>query len=171
MIKRLLVIGLVMATTFATANTRIAEQSRFQSIMLYTFAKYIEWPEAQRDGNFTIGVLGNTEVLDYLEKMAVNKSKGGQKIKIKRFKSAKNIEACHILFISADKSDQLQSARLVMALKSALIVSEAADMCKKGSDLNFVISEGKLRFEMNSNLTSKAGVQVSSELSKFAILI
>lgn len=46
--------------------------SKIKAIFIYNFTKYIEWPENQKQGDFVIGVLGNSNpnLNKELDKMA-----------------------------------------------------------------------------------------------------
>ena len=166
--KRIVFICLLAVAMMA--NTTSSDVGKFQSIFIYTFAKYIEWPTSKQQGDFVIGVFGDSPAFQHLEKMAANKTKGNQRIAVKKLKSAKEVGACHILFIGRNKSALLGAIKAT-APKNMLIVSDKPDMVGKGSDLNFVMKGDKLRFEMSNELLSHPELKVSTELSKFAIMI
>ena len=44
--------------------------SKMKSIFIMNFAKLIEWPESYRQGDFVVGVVGNTPLYLELIKMA-----------------------------------------------------------------------------------------------------
>jgi hypothetical protein len=52
-----------------------------------------------------------------------------------------------------------------------MVVSESDGAGMKGSDINFVIKDGKLAFELNQAAVSKKSLKVSMELSRLAILL
>ena len=55
--------------------------------------------------------------------------------------------------------------------QSILVVTEEPGLALKGSDINFIIKDGKLAFELNQASVTKQGLKVSNELSRLAILI
>ena len=166
-------VGLIAVLTLLSGivEANIQDNSKYQSLLMYNFAKYSEWGQEYKNGDFVIGVLGESDIYDHLSSLALNKRKGNQKIKVVKFKSHKEITSCHILFISHSNSDMLFNALKKVDKNNTLIVTEKSNMCKKGSDFNFVVKNNKLQFEMNRGTNSKANLKVSSELSKFAILI
>ena len=63
----------------------INSRGRMQSLFLYNFAsKYIEWPAPYKDGNFVIGILGDTPLLSELNTVTTAKKVFNQSIEIKK---------------------------------------------------------------------------------------
>ncbi|MDQ3394370.1 MAG: YfiR family protein [Bacteroidota bacterium] len=148
-----------------------AQDYKYHPSFIYNFTKYIEWPASYQTGDFVIAVLGDSEIIIELEKMAENKSVGSQKFVIKKLKSADEIEKCHLLFIPVSKSKELTQALLKLEGKPTLIVTEKPGMASQGSGINFVMMDGKWKFELNKSATEKSNLKVSSDLAKFAIII
>lgn len=148
-----------------------AQDYRVHSGFMYHFTKYIEWPAAKKSGDFVIGVVGNAAIIDPLNAMASAKTVGTQKIIIKRFSNVASVSDCHILFLSDDKTDEIEEASSKAKSKNILLVSEGNGLAKKGSSINFLIVDGKLKFELNKKTIQDTGLKVSSELLGLAILI
>ncbi|MCK4663551.1 MAG: YfiR family protein [Bacteroidales bacterium] len=148
-----------------------AQVPKLQSIFIYNFTKYIEWPASVRSGDFVIGILGNSPIEGELNNLAAAKKVGSQPIVIKIYKSADEIGVCHVLFIPSSKSDEIGKAVSKIGQKNTLIITEKEGMASKGSSINFVIRENKQKFELNMANTSKMGLKVSSSLQQLAILV
>jgi hypothetical protein len=163
---------LAMVLCFTGITQVHAQQDyRFHSVFMYNFTKYIQWPSSTQSGDFVIGVLGSSPILGELEKMAENKTVGAQKIVIKKFKSVGEISACQMLFIPSADSRDFDSALEKVKGKPTLILTEKNGLGQKGSGINFVLVDGKWKFELNENATQDAGLKVSKELSRLAILL
>ncbi len=148
-----------------------AQDYKYHPSYIYNFTKYIQWPTSYQSGDFVIAVLGDSPIIQELERMAENKSVGSQKFIIKKFKSVSEISKCHMLFIPVSKSKELSQALSVLAGQSTLVLTEKPGMASEGSGINFVLKEGKWKFELNKEATDKNSLKVSSELARFAILI
>lgn len=142
---------------------------RFHSVFIYNFTKYIQWPAENQSGDFIIGVLGNSPISGELEKMATNRTVGMQKIVIQRFKSASEVNNCHILFVPNTNTNDFASIQEKLKGKHTLVITEKTGMAHKGSGINFVQQDNKWKFELNEVATQNAGLKVSKELSKLAI--
>ena len=146
-----------------------AQTYKYHSLFIYNFTKYIQWPASYQSGDFVIGVLGNSPINDFLYDMVSNKSVGGQKFVIKKFNSPEEVGKCHMLYIPSSKSRHFDDIMASMAGKSTLIITEKPGLGSKGSAINFIIQDGKVKFELNRATTEKFGLKVSNELAKLAI--
>jgi len=138
---------------------------------MYNFTKYIQWPSSYQSGEFTIGVLGDSPIVEHLVSMAKVKSAGAQQFQIKIFNNISDIEDCHILFIPDEKSADLKKVNKKLQGKATLLISESDGLANEGSHINFVQIEGKWKFELNQAAAESANLKVSNELSRLAILI
>jgi hypothetical protein len=143
---------------------------RFHSIFIYNFTKYIQWPASHQSGDFIIAVVGNSPIIEELNKITANKTVGSQKIVVKRYKSASEIEDCHILFVPGS-GNNFDSVQEKLKGKSTLVITEKSGLAQKGSGINFILLENKWKFELNESATQSAGLKVSRELSQMAISV
>ena len=137
---------LMMIVSFQPAQ---AQKEKFHSIFIYNFSKYVKWPDAQSSGTFVIGVLGTSAIQKELQAMANTKKVNGMSIEIKQFTSVANIGDCHILYISSSENKEFDKVLSKTNNKSVLIVTDHPGMAKKGSAINFVEVDGKIKFELN----------------------
>jgi len=164
--KIILVTGFLLASYVSQAQIY-----NYYQIFIYNFAKYIQWPAEKQSGDFVIGVLGNSPITDKLKEMSQSKKVGIQSIKVVSFQNVDQISNCHILFIPVDQSNYFDAVKSKVQNTSTLLITEEKNLGKKGSNINFIVVDGKLRFELNKMETEKANLKVSSDLTKLAILI
>jgi hypothetical protein len=145
--------------------------SKIKATFIYNFTKYIEWPASYKQGNFIIGVIGNTTLIKDLNKMAVLKKAGNQPFEIKSFPSISSITKCHLLFVSSDNSVNLKEISQKIKNYSTLLVSEKPGCAKQGAAINFVIQDNKQKFELNKNNAEKYNLKIGSSLAGLAILV
>jgi hypothetical protein len=149
-----------------------AQKTKYQSIFIYNFIKYIKWPEAYNSGNFVIGVLGGSEIVSSLEQMAsAKKEANGMKLEIRTYQNSTDIDKCHILFVSDNHCNKLDEISSSISDEPILIVTDKPGMAQKGAAINFVEKDGKIKFELNQQKTTSKGLKVSSSLTSLAILI
>jgi hypothetical protein len=153
-------------------NTSFAQKAKYQSIFIYNFSKYVKWPENVGNGGFIIGVLGNSEIQKSLEDMAaMKKSTQGLNINIIKYSDISEIQSCHMLIVADNRLSSMPELQSMPELKNALIITDEPGMAKKGSTINFVEKDGKIRFELNSSEAVKKELKVSSSLTTLAILV
>lgn len=161
----------VLFVFLSAFNTTDAQDYKFHSVFMYNFTKYIQWPASYQSGDFVIGVLGDSPILESLEKMAESKTVGAQKFSIVRYKNVEEISKCHMLFIPSNRSKFLKDAIAKTNGQSTLIITEKNGLGTEGSNINFVLVDGKWKFELNKSATEKSNLKVSGDLAKLAILI
>ena len=144
---------------------------KFHTVFIYNFTKYIKWPDDAPAGNFVIGVLGKSGVVDPLKEMAATKTVNGKPIEVKVFNSIEEIKDCHIVFLPSDRSKDISSIRSKLADKPVLVISEKAGLAEQGSDINFIMSDGRWKFEVNQATTEMHRLKISQELIKFALKV
>jgi hypothetical protein len=148
-----------------------AQKEKFHSIFLYSFSKYVKWPEAQKSEKFVIGVVGASAIQKDLKSMAASKKVNGMPIEIKQFKSVSEITGCHILYVSASASGKIDQITTITQDQSVLIVTDKPGLAKKGAAINFVEVDGKIKFELNQQNAKSRGLKISGSLASLAILV
>jgi hypothetical protein len=144
---------------------------QLHSVFMYSFTRYIQWPDEYNKGDFEIVVLGDSPITDELKKLAQAKKVGDRSIRVTRINAVSEIKKCNILFVPADKSAQLPEVLIKIGSNSILLATEQPGLGMKGSAINFITKDGKLAFEMNQAVMNKQKLKASNELSRLAIVI
>ena len=166
--KRYLLVAIFSAFSSISG---MAQSYKMHTVFIFSFTRYIQWPDAYNGGDFEILVLGDSPIVEELKSMAQVKKVGDRAIKVTKINNVSEIRKCNILFIPAAKSPQIAEVLAKITTQSILVVSEEQGLGAKGSNVNFVTKDGKLAFELNQGATTKQGLKVSNELSRLAILI
>ncbi len=174
--RKLCIILLINSIVFSVivsgnVNEVVSLEDKLKAVFIYNFTKYIQWANNDTSGTFKIGVIGDSEIIIPLKEIGEKELVNNKKIEIKHCQNIWDIKDCNILFISASEKNQLQDILNKVEYENILTVSDSSGFAYEGVAINFVIVEGKLKFEINSNAINKAGLQVSSHLLKLAILI
>jgi hypothetical protein len=144
--------------------------SKIKAAFLYSFTRYFEWPNT--NGNFVIAIYGDHQnLINELNKMAISKMVGSQKIEIRHPQSIKELDKANILYILPDKSGSLAEAAGKFKGKGTLIITEKEGLAKVGSTINFIVQENKQNFELNKGNATKAGLKVSKNLDALAATV
>jgi len=168
--KRLLFICFIVALF---ANSTFAQKQKYQSLFIYNFTKYIQWPESYGSEKFVIGVIGDSEIFESLEEMASKKktTATGEELVIEKYESAEDMGHCNVLFLSSSAAGELSKIDKGAEAKPILIITESPGLATQGSVINFVELNDKIRFELNKKEAVNRGLIVSGELSSLAIVI
>ena len=155
------------------AHSVLAQTSSYKlhPVFIFSFTRYIQWPDGYNTGDFEIKVLGDSPIVEELNAMAKVKKAGDRTIKVTKIKTTGEIGQCNILFVPQAQSESVADALQKLGTKPTLIITEEPGMGGKGSDINFISRDGKLAFELNQAGVNKKGLKVSTELTRLAILI
>jgi len=148
-----------------------AKEYAFKAAFLFRFIEYIDWKNNNDPGTFNIAVLGKSPIIPQLNIIAAEQRAKNKKLVVKEYKNLDDVESCYILFVPEDCPYTIEAIASKFAGKPVLIVSEKEDYVKKGAHINFNISEGKLKFEINLKAVDKAGIKISSQLLQHAVII
>jgi hypothetical protein len=142
-----------------------------QANIIYRLTKYIDWKAVNKTDDFIIGVDGNEEAYKALTTATKNKFANEQKIKVRLIDNIKNVNDCNILFITDEASDDLKLLFQSTQNKPILIVTEKKGMALKGSCINFIVVDDKLKLEVNKTNIEDRNLKISKELLKLTILV
>lgn len=144
--------------------------ARLKSVFIYNFTRYIDWPTEYKTGSFVINMYGtNASMLSELNKMALTKTVGAQKIEIKNTTTLDGIGKCHILYVTPDVTTPISEILARVKGKATLIITEQPGYAKKGAAINFVVVDNRQKFELNQVNAEKNNLKVSSSLLALAI--
>lgn len=136
---------------------------------IYNFAKMIDWPSTEKEGNFIIGIYGKSTVYEELIKKYATKNIGNQKIEIKKLSSSPESSNIDLLYITKDKADEISSVLKSLKNEPILVITETEGALGKGSIINFIIVENQLKFELNLKEADKRKLTVGSRLKDLAL--
>jgi hypothetical protein len=144
-----------------------AQDHKFQSLFVYNFAKYIEWPSSKQQGDFVIGIVGGSAAVTQFKNVLEGKTKGTQKIVVQAINSPGAYTTCHMIFVTAEHNNAISKITAAVGQEPILIVTEKEGALKDGSSINMVIKNGKMAFEINEQLKNSK-LKVSSEVMRLA---
>lgn len=142
--------------------------SKMRAVFIMSFAKGIEWPVAYREGNFVVGVVGNSPLYNELIKMSRTKKVANQSLEIKKFDGVNDIAKCHILYVSENKSEEIAKVVTKVRSNSTLIITAKPGLVDKGSGINFIVKNYRTAYELNRNNVENHKLKVSSNLEALA---
>lgn len=140
------------------------------SLFVYNFMKYIEWPDG--NGEFVVGVLGDSPIIKELQNLAKTKKPRGRTLVVKKITTADEALNCHLVYVSDGKSSLLKQLTEKVKGKPVLIVGEREGLARKGAALSFMTDEDDtLKFEINKAALEKNGLKIPAVLSNLGIII
>ncbi len=165
-------LSFLFAGVFILAGITLhAQEARFVALSLYNFTKFFDWPEKHKDGDFIIGVVGNSQVFSELVEIANGKSVGVQKIVVRNFRNVEEVTDSHILYLAENQSRRVEQALVRISDSAPLIVTHSEGATNFGSAINFVVRNETMRFELKKTNATRFGLRIHSRLDNLAIII
>jgi len=150
----------------AQSESERALERRVKAAFLYRFTEFVNWPDSaysRPDSPFIIVIVGADALADEVRQITVGRTVGGRGVDVRRANEGDPIPAAQMVFFAeADRARQAASIRA--APRNALVVTETDSGLAQGSVINFVIVEGRVRFEISLEAAEKRGLRMSSRL-------
>jgi hypothetical protein len=152
-----------------TFGVNAQNSSKYQALFVYNFTRFIEWPSSG-SSEFVIGVLGKSSIYSELQTVASAKKVGSQSIVVKQFSNSSEVVPCQILFVSSEVTSQISQMASSLQSKNTLIITDRPGSTEKGAGINFVIDDGKQKFEISKSNVGKTGLKMNKQLLDMAML-
>jgi hypothetical protein len=162
----------ILTFLFLVQSLAVYGQDDFktQTLFIYNFIKYTSWPSQGK--KFVIQVYGDSPILDELLKLAeIKKTANGVPLEIIKATSLSEIKECNILYVSYDRSKEMEQLAAATKGKPYLIISPKDGMTKKGAVLSFFTKDDeRLGFEVSRTKLTERNIKISGELMRLAEL-
>jgi hypothetical protein len=142
--------------------------SQVEAAYLYKFGPFVTWPNPPPSNAFAICILGRDPFEHTLDATISGEAIGGKKLVATRISSPQEASQCRILFISSSEESRLKSILAALNKLPVLTVSDILNFTDRGGMIQFVLDNGRVRFEVNLTSAEQAGLTLSSQLLKVA---
>jgi hypothetical protein len=180
-IKRLLHILLPAAVVIAmfftwrigfTADSEL--ELSVKTAYIYNFIKFIGWQKEKGEafsGPIRICMVGDDPLGEALSELE-NRQVKGHSIQVERhIYETGDLSGYHIVVIGRSEAERLPGILKQLGDANVLTVSDIQQFAQKGGGIGLVTVEGKVKIEINSRVTSQAGLRVSAKLLEVARIV
>lgn len=157
--------GLAAAQPDAGNETTL--EHRVKAAFLYKIAGYVEWPGnvfPKNDTPLTIGVMGAELLATELTRAVKGRSAHNRPITVKSLKPRDSLDGMHVLFVGREQQNHIKDLVPGALRRSMLVVTEWEGALTQGSMVNFIIVDGRVRFEVSIDAARAAELKFSSRL-------
>jgi len=155
----------------AAQTTAQAAEHEVKAAFLYKFISYIEWPPrsfAREDSPLVIGVVDAPAVADELASIVAGRNVNGRGVILRKVERSEALAGVHVLFVG--RGTGARAATLLAAARghAMLTVTESDETFPTGSVINFVVIDGKVRFDVDARHAESENIKVSARLLSVA---
>jgi hypothetical protein len=150
------------------------DEYKLKAAMLYNLAHFVEWPDSaypDRQAPIFLCILGQDPFASSLASTFPKETDKGRAMLIRHLQSDSETRGCHILYIGS--SERKTTAQIFATLNgsSILTVGEMTQFAAHGGIIQFSIEDQHVRFDINLEAASRAGLKISSKLLALAQIV
>lgn len=159
---------LVVGALFSSvASSQAPLESAVKAAYIYRFLEYVAWPAPSfrtAEDPIVIGTTHSDEVSAELNRMTSGRTVHNRRLVVTAVKQFERDSVVHVLYVPA--GDVARSAKLIEAARQRpiLVITDIEDGLDRGATINFVQSEGRIKFEVSVEAAGRAGLTISARL-------
>ena len=141
-----------------------ALEHEIKAAFVFKFLSFVEWPAqafARPETPIAIGVLGAEEVYSELQEIVPGRVVQGRPVTVRGVREGESVNGLHVLYVGRGGGPAL--VRLGQP-RSLLTITEWDGALDQGGIINFVRSEGRVRFEVALDTAERRGLRISSRM-------
>jgi hypothetical protein len=140
---------------------------------LLNFGRFVKWPPAALPPSavLNICVLGTDPFGAVLDRTLSGEVVDGHKAIARRLSKPDEVAGCHMLFVATDRQTDVPVILRAVGSTPVLTVSDVPGFSQSGGMIGLISNNSRVRFEINIDASSRAGLTMSSELARLALNI
>ncbi len=160
--------ALVLRTPLAAEQRTATAEDDIKATFLFNFTKYIDWPNGDKLDEFRVCVVAEPAFATALDSTITGETVQGHPLSRVSPAAPDAARGCQILFLGRLEDEHLE--RWITAVRGApvLVVGETRTAWERGAHVNFVVEDNRVRFDVNVDAATAAGLTVSSKLLRVA---
>lgn len=151
----------------AHAAPKNADETQVKAAFLYKFLGYVEWPPrvfASADTALIVGVMDDEALADNLTLIAATRTVGSRPVVVRKLRHGDSLGGLHALFIGRAAEARLGDILVAAKGQPILTVTESAQGLTLGSNINFIVVDNRLRFDVAPPPATADGMKISARL-------
>ena len=150
-----------------------AGEAEIKAAFLCKFGNYIDWPASATPGRgpFAIAVAGSADDAFAVQRVASSATVAGEPIKVARLVPGAPLQEAlrdaRIVYVTRGESARVAEIASIARERSLLLVTESGEP-PPGGMVNFVVSQNKVRFDIDLHAAAAAQLKISGRLLSVA---
>ncbi len=164
----ILLIGLTLLT--GNVNCQVGFDNPTRALYIFDMAKYIDYgPGFADSSSFKIGVLvGDYDLVYEMANLSKTRNRIQDKpVSVIGFRNIESIYHTQVLYVNKNAGFNLEKVKAKIAGHQTMLMSEGYEF--RESMINFIVVDGKPRFDINEELVKKERMSVPQNLLFMAI--
>jgi hypothetical protein len=154
------------------------KHDQLKAVFLYNFLHFVTWPAdhpvvGQAPTTMVIGVVGDSPVLKALGDLSTTVTEINKRslriVAFGGYQQGMDLGACHILFVSASEKGRMAEIIASLGKRPVLTVADSDPFVSAGGMITMLEQQNRIRYHINRQAATAAGLRLSSQLLKTAI--
>ncbi|HSJ97847.1 MAG TPA: YfiR family protein [Myxococcota bacterium] len=172
LVQVLLALLALLAGAGALAQEPMAQEHEVKAAYLLKFPAFVEWPLAEpHEEPFAIALVGAERVAAELRLLTQGRRINGRQVEVQEVLPGEPVPRAEMVFVGRSAAARLGSIAEKLAGEPVLLVGESQSSLEQGAVLNFVLSEGRVRFEVSLTAADARALRISPRLLALATLV
>lgn len=164
--------GLAMALLLPAALAQQAQEHEVKAAFLFKFPAFVEWPSKPGpEVPFVIAVVGAEDVAEELRRLSRGRTHEGRAIHVREPNDAQALNGAHVVFVGRGAAARIPLVARALAGAPVLLVTESPGALDQGSMINFLLSDGRVRFEVALDRADASRLRINSRLLAVAVSV
>lgn len=151
-----------------------AAESSVKAAYIYRFLAYVEWPAdafERPSSPIVIGVTGADNVAAELEAMLPGRLAQGRPLTVRRLAPGNSLVGIHVLYVGPAAGARTATLMRAGSQRGVLTITDTEGGLELGGIVNFVSTDGRVRFEVAVDNADKRALKLSSRLLQVALRV
>lgn len=161
--------------TASVANAGKVQEEQLKAVFLYNLTHFVHWPEesvSQGREDFDIGIAADPSFADVLRVILKSETKMGLPFRVSMLEDPDLAYYKYaVVYIDQNSMDVWEEVKDLFAGLPVLTVSDSSDFTSRGGMVSLIRDKNNIRIEVNYNLVTEAGLQMSSKLLSLAKIV
>lgn len=152
---------------FGLGHAQESREYQLKAAFLFNFAQFVKWPSdsfTSADAPFYIGILGDDPFGSALEETIQGETVENHKLRVVRGRSVEELQDCQLIFVCKSEEGRMGDILSQLDSRPILTVSDVESFARDGGDIDFYLSGGRVRFEINPQSAQRCRLKISSQL-------
>lgn len=151
-----------------------AAERSVKAAYIYRFLPYVEWPADTFElpsSPIVIGVIGADDVAAELEAMLPGRRAQDRPLTVRRLAHGDSLAGIHVLYIGPAAGGRTAALTRAVGQRGVLTITDTEGGLELGGIVNFVSTDGRVRFEVAVDNADKRALKLSSRLLQVALRV
>ncbi len=167
-------LGFIAVSSSAAFAASRDKEYRLKAAYVLSLASLIEWPSesfGDSEDPIVICAVTSPETKALLDTAYSGQMVGHRSIELRHLSSSELVSGCHIVFITAERGEQVREFISAVIGQSVLTIGDTYNFARSGGVIGFYRDGPNIRFEINLRAAESAKLRIGSQLIQLARLV